>query len=112
MIKTKIFFGTLGTNYKTADLLFNNWIEENPNIEILHFRYQQARMGDHSICILYRELPPTYPQQHIQAPPPPAWQPIPPRHYDEWPPTPPPVTPLPWVEPPIVTCQDTKGATP
>jgi hypothetical protein len=55
--KTKIFFGTSSNCfYDNADEQFNKWIEEHPNIEILKFKYEQARYGDHSICILYQEV--------------------------------------------------------
>lgn len=52
MYKTKIFFGVSSNK---ADDKFNEWAEDNPNIEILKFKYYQARYGDHSICILYKE---------------------------------------------------------
>ena len=52
MQKFKIF---IGYEDKTADIEANKWIEENPNIEIVDIRYQQARYNDHSICILYKE---------------------------------------------------------
>lgn len=52
---TKTFFGTTSFGGISADIEFNKWIQEHPNIEILEFRYQQARYGDHSICILYKE---------------------------------------------------------
>lgn len=51
-IKTKIF---LGTNDDKADEQFNDWIKKE-NIDIIKFKYQQARYGDHSICILYKDL--------------------------------------------------------
>lgn len=54
MFKTKIFFGTSKFG-RGADKMFNEWIEEHPSIEIIKFKYQQARYGDHSIAILYRE---------------------------------------------------------
>lgn len=50
--KAKVF---LGTCHSPADLKFNTWIGEHPNIIVTEFRYQQARMGDHSIAILYKE---------------------------------------------------------
>lgn len=56
-LKTKIFMG--GYNV-TADEHFNSWINEkyrnSIEIDIKEFRYQQARCGDHSICILYEEV--------------------------------------------------------
>ena len=52
MQKFKIFMGNAG--YK-ADDKANKWLEENPNVEIISMKYQQARYGDHSICILYKE---------------------------------------------------------
>lgn len=51
--RSKIFFGN--ARGPTADDLFNNWLEEHPDILIREFRYQQARYGDHSIAILYEE---------------------------------------------------------
>lgn len=58
MVKFKIFFGSsvnqLGKGM-TADDKANAWLVENPNIEILQMKYQQARYGDHSICIMYKE---------------------------------------------------------
>ena len=52
MQKFKIF---MGNSSETADIKANEWLEENPGIEIIDVRYQQARCGDHSICILYKE---------------------------------------------------------
>ena len=52
MYQTRIFFGTNGL---PADVDFNKWIKDHPNIEILQFKFQQARYGDHSIAILYKE---------------------------------------------------------
>ena len=53
MYKTKLFFGSFSR--KPADEKFNEWIKDNSNIEILSFKYKQAKYGDHSICILYKE---------------------------------------------------------
>lgn len=50
----KTFYGAFAQSRKTADELFNEWIVENPNVEIIYFRYAQSRMGDHSIAILYK----------------------------------------------------------
>ena len=56
MIKCKNFFGTSGSNgSKSADVYFNEWIKAHQDIDILEFRYQQTRYGDHPICILYEE---------------------------------------------------------
>ena len=52
MQKFKIF---MGNSSETADVEANEWLEENPGIEIIDVRYQQARYSDHSICILYKE---------------------------------------------------------
>ena len=52
MKKFKIF---MGNSYNPVDIKANKWLEENPNVEIIDVRYQQARYGDHSICILYKE---------------------------------------------------------
>ena len=51
--KAKLFFGNQGGT--RADILFGEWIEEHPNVKIIEFKYDQARYGDHSICILYEE---------------------------------------------------------
>ena len=53
MYKTKIF---LGTSLNPADEKFNKWIIDNPNIEILEFKYTQQERFNHSICILYKDL--------------------------------------------------------
>lgn len=52
MIKFETFFCTFPQ--KATDYL-NEWIDEHPKVKILQFQYQQARMGDHSICIMYEE---------------------------------------------------------
>lgn len=53
--QAKTFYGAFSQSRKTADELFNEWIAEHPNVEIIFFRYAQARYGDHSIAILYKE---------------------------------------------------------
>ena len=53
MIKFKIFWGNHTS--VSADVKVNNWLAENPHIRILSYQYQQARLGDHSICIAYLE---------------------------------------------------------
>lgn len=56
MIRFKIFFGTAGcASCVSADVKVNEWLEQNPDIEILEIKYQQSRFGDHSICIMYEE---------------------------------------------------------
>lgn len=54
MIKFKITFGTVSN---PADKQLNAWLTEsiNHNISIISMKYQQARYGDHSICIMYEE---------------------------------------------------------
>lgn len=52
-IKFKIFFGTATGDH--ADTKLNRWLSENPNVRVIDYKYQQARMGDHSICITYTE---------------------------------------------------------
>ena len=54
MIKFKIFYGNHTT--VSADVKVNQWLEENPSVNLLSYRYQQVRMGDHSICIMYEEM--------------------------------------------------------
>lgn len=51
--KIKLFFGNAGGT--KADQLFGEWIEEHPHARVVDFKYDQARYGDHSICILYEE---------------------------------------------------------
>ncbi len=52
MVKFETFFCSFPQ--KATDEL-NKWIDEHPKVKILQFQYQQARMGDHSICIMYEE---------------------------------------------------------
>lgn len=49
MKKYKIFFENQST--VTAAAKLNEWLEKHPNIIIHTWQYQQARFGDHSICI-------------------------------------------------------------
>lgn len=56
MIKFKTFFGN--STGPTADEKANKWLSRNPNIRICNMQYQQARFGDHSICIMYDEYIP------------------------------------------------------
>lgn len=53
MPKFKIFFGN--HTLVTADDKLNQWLRENPNVRVVNWQYDQARMGDHSICIEYVE---------------------------------------------------------
>ena len=53
MPKFMIFFGNMSTN--RADDKLNFWLKTNPNVRILSYQYQQARMGDHSICVTYED---------------------------------------------------------
>lgn len=55
MPKFVIFFGNHSTT--RADDKLNFWLKTNPNVHILSYQYQQARMGDHSICVMYEESP-------------------------------------------------------
>lgn len=52
-VRFKIFFGN--HTVQSADDKLNQWIAENPNAHILSYQYQEARIGDHSICIQYEE---------------------------------------------------------
>jgi len=55
MPKFQIFFGNqAGISAATK---INNWLKKNKEkgIHIVSWEYQQARMGDHSICIMYVE---------------------------------------------------------
>lgn len=51
MPKFKIFFGN--HTVQTADDKLNQWLEQHPNVKVLDYQYQMARIGDHSICIMY-----------------------------------------------------------
>lgn len=53
MLKAKIFNGYFNVNELQADVKFNEWMDQNPEVEIKDFIYRQARGGCHSICILY-----------------------------------------------------------
>lgn len=53
-VKFQIFFGSQ-IKGGAADDLLNEWLSEHPSVVILDMKYQQARYGDHSICIMYRE---------------------------------------------------------
>lgn len=55
MYKAKTFNGNFNVNSTSADEKFNKWINDHPNIHIIEFKYEQARYGDHSICILYKD---------------------------------------------------------
>lgn len=58
MYKTKLFSGSfhsVGGPVKSADEAFNEWIQDHQDIEIIKFTYRQAKYGDHSIAILYKE---------------------------------------------------------
>lgn len=52
MVRFKLFFGTCSNH---ADEKANAWLKEHPDIEVVEMKYQQARYGDHSICIMYKE---------------------------------------------------------
>ena len=52
-IKFKIFFGN--HLVQSADEKLNQWLAENPSVELVDWRYQEPRIGDHSICITYKE---------------------------------------------------------
>lgn len=59
-VKFKIFFGMIKErpdqpNTFQADGKINQWLEENPNVTIIDWKYTQAKYGDHSICIRYYE---------------------------------------------------------
>ena len=57
-VQFKIFFGTLSDDdVALAEVRVNEWLEEERAagyiINIVRWQYQQARYGDHSICIEY-----------------------------------------------------------
>ena len=52
-VKFAIFFGN--SSATRADSKLNAWLSQNRNVQILSYQYQQARMGDHSICVMYTE---------------------------------------------------------
>lgn len=51
--KCKLFFGTCDD---TADVKVNAWLSEHPHVDIISMQHQQARFGDHSIFVMYREV--------------------------------------------------------
>lgn len=53
MVKFKIFFGN--HTIRSADDKVNQWLEENPGVELVSYQFQEPRIGDHSICIMYKE---------------------------------------------------------
>lgn len=53
MLRFKIFWGNHTS--VSADEKLNQWIKENPLAVIIDWQYQQARLGDHSICIKYAQ---------------------------------------------------------
>ena len=56
MIKFKIFSDfTSDSECYTADEVLNDWIKENPKVEIISFQYQLSRHGYNFICIMYKE---------------------------------------------------------
>lgn len=53
MVRFKIFFGASGVS---ADVFANEWLKDNPNIEVLDFKYEHRTSTHyHSICIMYKE---------------------------------------------------------
>ena len=52
-VKFKIFWGNHTS--VSADAKLNQWLAENPSVELVEWQYQQVRLGDHSICIVYKE---------------------------------------------------------
>lgn len=46
----KIFMGTVANK---ADKALNVWLSTHPEIKVVDFKYQQARYGDHSICVMF-----------------------------------------------------------
>lgn len=52
-VRFKTFFGN--NTMTLADDELNKWLDANPNVRVVGYQYQQARMGDHSICIMYEE---------------------------------------------------------
>lgn len=55
-MKASIFFGDV---YQDAAGKFNDWTEENPNIDIVNVIYQHPGTSgswySHSICVFYKE---------------------------------------------------------
>lgn len=50
-IRTKIFFGS---TENSADEMVNSWLQQQQDIEIIDIKYQMARYGYHSICVIYK----------------------------------------------------------
>lgn len=53
-MKAKIFTYSGDVCDRHADEKLNEWLEDNPTVCIIDFRYQQSGNG-HSIAILYKE---------------------------------------------------------
>lgn len=53
MVQFKIFWGQ-GQEH-SSDAQLNEWLKENPDVEIIDWQYQMSRYGYHSICIRYKE---------------------------------------------------------
>ena len=45
----------MGALNDMADKKLNNWLNNHQGVDILKWHYEQARYGDHSICIEYVE---------------------------------------------------------
>ena len=52
MRKFIIFTGNVKNK---ADIKANEWLKEHLHISIINVSYQQANLGEHSICIFYEE---------------------------------------------------------
>ena len=51
-LKTIIFYSSFPA---CASDYMNAWLENNPGVIVSNAQYQQARMGDHSIFVMYTE---------------------------------------------------------
>ena len=59
MKQVKIFFGNFDDKKLHADEKCNAWIKAHPEYEVLDIKYQETG-NDHSICVLYDDLPITF----------------------------------------------------
>lgn len=57
MYQTKLFYGnfnvTINGKPELADLKFNEWMKNNPDIEIIRLDYKHTTNGDHSILLIF-----------------------------------------------------------
>ena len=53
MKRFRIFRGVFGAI--DADEKINEWLDENPDVKIIDYKFNLSTYGNHAICVLYRE---------------------------------------------------------